>query len=399
MFLSKRMLGYGQESSVIREIFEYGLKRKQQIGDENVFDFSIGNPNIPTHKQVTEKIKELVNTIPPEKLHGYTSGPGAPTTKKAIANYLNKTFSCDAKSDLIYITSGAAAALAITFKAFLNEDDEVITFAPFFPDYKVFVESTNAKLIALKTQPENFLPDFDLLEKAINPKTKIVLINSPNNPTGVIYSEKTIQKLAELLKKKENEYGHPIFLVSDEPYREISYGKDVPFVTHYYKNSIVIYSFSKSLSLAGERIGYILVSTKAKNADMVYKTICGAGRALGYVCASSMFQRVIEDCIGLTSDFSIYEKNRNLLYEHLIKIGFNCVYPDGAFYLFMESPIADAEEFCEKARDFELYFVPSNSFGHPGFVRIGYCVSTDQIEKSLDSFTKLANYYQLSEIT
>jgi len=394
--LNQKMYELGSKRSVIREIFEYAKKRGEEIGKENVFDFSIGNPSVPAPEAVNQTIKKLVDETPSVALHGYTSAQGDKDVRDRIAENLRRRFGAEVYGDDLYMTCGAAASLTITFHALKEKGDEFITFAPYFTEYKVFVEGAGAKLVALASD-KNLQPDFSALKRAITPNTKGVLINSPNNPSGVVYGAKTIEKLAEILTEKSEEYGKPIFLIADEPYRELVYDKQtvVPFITNYYKNSIVCYSYSKSLSAPGERIGYILVSPKAENAKAVYAAVCGAGRSLGYVCAPALFQRVAAACDGLTADLSVYKRNRDLLYYGLTACGFECVYPDGAFYLFMKSPEEDAYAFCERAKNYELLLVPADDFGCQGYVRIAYCVQTQTIERALPLFEKLAKEYGL----
>lgn len=395
MAISKTMLELGKQSSVIREIFEYGLKRKAEIGSENVFDFSLGNPSVAPPEEINQVIKHLIDTIPAEKLHGYTSGPGHQEVRYAIADYIQKMFGFTALLDLIYITCGAAAALTISLNALTEPDDEVIVFSPFFPEYRVFIEQAGAKLVTVSCEEFHFQPNLNLFEKAITKNTKAVIINSPNNPTGAVYSEDTIIKLAEILNKKQREFNSQIYLLSDEPYRELAYDVKVPYLPHYYDNTLVLYSFSKSLSLAGERIGYIFVSPMAHQANDLFAAVCGAGRALGYVCAPALFQYLIQKCIGLTTDTTTYKQNRDLLQQGLTSLGFQVANPDGAFYLFMKSPIKDANKFCEQAKKHELLLVPSDSFGYQGFVRISYCVSTEQVMNSLPAFEKLTKDFDL----
>ena len=384
---TESLVKLGKVRSEIREIFEYGNKRKAEIGAENVFDFSIGNPSVPAPKSVDDAIIDLVNNFDSVALHGYTSAQGDAHVRETIANYINDKFGTNVTANNIYMTCGAAASLTIVMNAILQKDDECIVFTPYFPEYGVFIERTGAKLVEVKSQEKTFQIDMDNFEKAINEKTKAVIINSPNNPSGVVYTVETIEKMCQLLKKKEEEYGHPIFLITDEPYRELVYDDtEVPYVINYYDNTFVCYSYSKALSLPGERIGYIVVSPKMIDEEDAYAAVCGAGRALGYVCAPSMLQRVIEKCISDTSDISIYKENRDLLYNALTKMGFECVYPDGAFYLFVKAMGEDAYEFCEKAKEYELLLVPANSFGTPGYVRVSYCVQTKQIEDALPAF-------------
>ena len=393
--VSEKMLALGQDRSVIREIAEFGSQRKAEIGEENVFDFSIGNPNVPAPQVVTDMLCKLLTDTPAQQLHAYTSAPGDMQVRKAVAQYVQKTFDFAARADLIYMTVGAAASLSITMTALTETADEIIALAPYFPEYRVYAETAGAKFVAVNCQEGTFQLDPKALEAAINVHTKAVVVNSPNNPTGVVLNEKSVEALCRILTQKEKEYGHPIYLIADEPYREIVYGDTaVAYFPKYYKNTIVCYSFSKSLSLPGERIGYILVSPEAEGADAVFAAICGAGRALGYICAPSLFQQLVKVCLGVTADISIYDENRKLLYNALTEYGFEAVYPDGAFYLFLKSPEPDAAAFCEKAKAFDLLFVPADSFGCPGYVRIAYCVTTQQIQRSLPAFRKLAAIYK-----
>lgn len=385
----------GTVRSVIRETFEYGNKRAKEIGRENVFDYSLGNPSVPTPAIVDEKISDLVNIENTVSIHGYTSAQGAEDTRIAIAQDINMRFNAGVDKDDVYITCGAAASLTVTLNAILCEGDEVIVIAPFFPEYKVFVEAAGGKLVIVPADLINFQIDFSSMERLINKNTKAVIINTPNNPTGAVLNKDTIFKLCELLSSKQNEYGKKIYLISDEPYRELVYDDiDLPYFTNCYNNTIVCYSFSKSLSLPGERIGYIVVSNKIDCNRDLYYAICGAGRALGFVCAPSMMQKVIKECVGQISDISVYRKNRDLLYDALTEYGYECVHPDGAFYLFVKALEEDANSFCMKAREYELLLVPSESFGCKGYVRLSYCVSTEMIEKSLPAFKKLIESYK-----
>lgn len=395
--ISEKMKALGVKKSVIREIFEYAKHRKAEIGAENVFDYSIGNPSVPSPDIVKETLTSLLTEKDPAILHGYTSAQGDLGVRKSIADYLNATYAAGVSEDLIYLTVGAAAALTISLNAVLadNANEEVIVFAPFFPEYKVFIEKAGGKLVAVPAKAPDFQIDFDAFEKAISPKTKAVIVNSPNNPTGVVLSEDTIRKLSEILEAAEKTYGHSIYLIADEPYRELVYGSiEVPYLTKFYNDTLVCYSFSKSLSLPGERIGYVLVSPKATMASDVYAAILGAGRALGFVCAPALFQYLIPSCLGKTADISVYEKNRTLLYENLTNNGYSCASPDGAFYLFVKALEDDAYAFCERAKQYELLLVPSDDFGYPGYVRIAYCVTTEQIERSLPAFKALAASYK-----
>lgn len=393
--LNQEMMGLGKVRSEIREIFEYGNKRKQEIGADKVFDFSIGNPSVPAPDSVNEAILDIVKNEDSVMLHGYTSAQGDFSVRKTIADYINGRFGTEVNADSIYMTVGAAASLTITLNAVMLPGDECIVFTPFFPEYRVFVEATGAKLVVVEGEAKTFQIDMDAFEKAITEKTKAVIVNSPNNPSGVVYSEDAIIRLCEVLKNKEAEYGHDIYLISDEPYRELVYDDiKVPYLINYYDDTFVCYSYSKALSLPGERIGYIVVSNKMKDERDVYAAICGAGRALGYVCAPSLSQRVVARCIDDTADVSIYKKNRDILYNGLTELGFECVYPDGAFYLFLKSMEEDARAFCEKAKEFELLLVPADSFGTPGYVRVSYCVQTEQIENAMPAFEKLAASYR-----
>ncbi len=394
--MNQRMYGLGSKRSVIREIFEFGRQRAQEVGAENVFDFSLGNPSVEPPRQVEEVLVQLIGESSPTALHGYTSAQGDLSVRRAISDYIQKTHSVSCDPDYIYMTCGAAASLVISLSALCEEGDEVITFAPYFTEYKVFAETAGAKLIALPSDPQTFQIDFSLLEQAIGSRTAAVLINSPNNPSGVVYNEDTVKKLADLLRSKSAQLGRTIYLVTDEPYRELVYGGvKVPYLTAYYKDTLVCYSYSKSLSLPGERIGYIFVNPQAEKAKEIYLAVCGAGRAHGYVCAPSLFQKMIARCQGITSDVSVYERNRDTLVGALRGYGFSCVQPDGAFYLFVRSPEPDANAFCERAKKYDLLFVPGDDFGCPGYVRIAYCVSPQMIERSLPAFAKLAAEYSL----
>ena len=395
--MNKHMEGLGKTRSAIREIFEYANKRRAEIGAENVFDFSLGNPSVPMPDAVHRAYDELLATADDYTLHGYTSAQGLLTTRQAIADNLNARFGTAFHPDNFYMTCGAAASLRIVLGALVTPGagEEIITFTPFFPEYRVFVEAAGATLVASPSDPDTFQIDFADLETRIGANTKAVLINSPNNPSGVVLTQETIERLCALLRKRSEELGHTIYLITDEPYRELVYDEAtrVPFLPKYYDSAIVCYSFSKSLSMPGERIGYILVPDEAADAKDLYAACAGSGRALGYVCAPSLAQHVIARCAHAISDLDVYRKNRDLLYNALTSYGFRCIYPDGAFYLFMKSPEEDASAFCAKAREKELLLVPADSFGTPGYVRLAYCVSTEQIERSLPAFEELAKEY------
>ena len=392
--LNQQMAALGNNRSTIRELFEYGNQRAAVVGRENVFDFSIGNPNVPAPDAVREAIlAEAAGD--PVALHGYTSAQGAADVRKALADDLNRRFGTDYTGDSLYLTAGAAAALSCAFKAIACPGDEFVVLAPYFPEYLMFIErGVEAKAVIVPPSIADFQIDFDALEQALNEHTKAVVVNSPNNPSGAVYSEQTIQQLAALLCEKEKQYGHPIYLVSDEPYREIVYdGVNVPFVPRYYDDTIVCYSYSKSLSLPGERIGYVLVPPQAADSADLYAAVCGAGRALGYVCAPSMFQRVAARCAGQTSDISVYQTNRDLLFDGLTGMGYSCVKPAGAFYLFPQTLEPDDRAFCERAKKYDLLVVPGADFGAPGHMRISYCVQTETIRRALPLFAELAKEY------
>lgn len=392
--LNETNVNLGKVRSSIRELFEYGKKRKAEIGAENVFDFSIGNPSVPAPKEVEEALRALLDTDP-VALHGYTSAQGDFEARTAISDYLNKRFSTSLDADCIYMTCGASASLTVTLNALCNCGDEVITFAPFFPEYRVFAAHAGAKLVALESG-ETFQPDIKKLERALNEKTKAVLINSPNNPSGVVYREEVIKELCAVLERHTIKTGNPVYLISDEPYRELVFDDAIkaPFIMNCYKRSIVCYSYSKSLSLPGERIGYIAVNNEMEEFSDVYAGVLGAGRALGFVCAPALFQKLIARVCGVTSDISVYKKSRDVLCAALEEYGFTAVKPDGAFYLFVKSPEPDAKAFSERAKKYELLFVPGDDFGCKGYVRISYCVSPDMIKRALPAFKALADSYK-----
>ena len=396
MIVNEKMYQLGSVRSVIRELFEYGKKRAELVGKENLYDFSLGNPSIPAPECVNETIRDLTLNLDSLSLHGYTSAQGDVETRDAVAKYLNKTHGTNFNADNFYMTMGAAASLSICFKSLTtSSDDEFIVIAPFFPEYTVFINSAGAKCVVVPADTENFQIDFAALEEKISRNTKGIVINSPNNPSGAVYSAATIEKLAALLEKKQNEFGTQIFLIADEPYREIVYdGVEVPFVTKYYKNTLVCYSYSKSLSLPGERIGWVLVPDEAYESKTLYAAVAGAGRALGYVCASSMFQKVLVKCIGQTGDVDAYKANRDLLYDGLTKIGYKCFKPQGAFYMFVKALEDSAENFCEKAKEEDVLIVPATGFGCPGWVRISYCVDSDMIKRSMPAFERIYNKYK-----
>lgn len=389
--MNSKMLMLGKKRSAIREIFEFGNKLRAEIGAENVYDFSLGNPYPPAPDCMRETIEKLVQN---PAVHAYTSAPGAQVVREKVASYINDRFSINQPSSLIYMTAGAAASLCSVLSATVDsKDDKVIVFTPYFPEYKVFVESAGASVIEVPCNAE-FKLDKDNLLKVIDKNVVAVIINSPNNPTGVVYPKENLQEIFDVLNAKEKEYAHPIVVIADEPYRELVYGdKEVPYIPAMYDNSVVCYSYSKVMSLAGERIGYVAVSAKMENAQDFFLAVCGAGRSLGYVCAPSLFQFAIAENIDKTSDFTIYANNGKTLYNHLKGLGLDCVNPDGAFYLFVKAPNGKAEEFCEKAKKYNILLVPSTSFGVDGYVRISYCVSEKTVNSSLPVFTALMQEY------
>ena len=391
--ISQKMEQLGKKSSVIREIFEYAKKRRVEIGDDKVFDFSIGNPSIPAPKAVTDAIKKLVAETDPVALHGYTSAAGDMGVRATVAESITRRFGIQARPELVYMTCGAAASLTITLNAIMNEGDEVIILAPFFPEYRVFIENAGGKPVVVKCREEDFQIDFDALADSINENTKAIIVNSPNNPSGVVFSEETIKQLADMLEQKQAQYSSEIFLIADEPYRELAYDLEVPYIPMYYSKTVVCYSYSKSLSLPGERIGYIFVSPRMDNAADVFAAVCGAGRALGYVCAPSLLQYAIKECIDVPSDIEAYRENRDIFYGYLTEMGYKVARPDGAFYLFVKALEEDAHAFCERAKKYELLLVPSDSFGFPGYVRIAYCIDNDTIRRARPAFEQLYKDY------
>lgn len=392
--ISETMLGFGRSKSCIRELAAYGARRKAEIGADNVFDFSLGNPSIPAPPCVNQAIRDLLE-MDSCTLHGYTTAAGLLSLRKAIAADLNQRWGTELDPERMYIICGAAAGLAICMHAFVQAGDQVVAFAPFFPEYRMFAEGVGGHLVKVLPLP-NLQPDLDAFEAALSEKTRLVIVNTPNNPSGVVLTEETLGRLGDNLRAAEARFGHPIYLVSDEPYRELVYdGKTVPCVLDYYDDAIIDYSYSKSLSLPGERIGYLAVGSRMREGDKVYAALVGAARACGYVNAPSLMQRVIERCIGQTSDVSQYRKNRDLLYQGLTELGYDCVYPDGAFYLFVRSPEPDAKAFSERAKGHELLLVPSDDFGVGGYVRLAYCVTEEQIRRSLPAFKALAEEYGL----
>lgn len=392
---NETMVNLGSKRSVIRELFEYGKKRAAEVGADKVYDFSLGNPSVPAPTCVNDAIREILNARPSISVHGYTSAQGDASVRKAVADNINSRFSAGVSPDDIYMTCGAAASLTITLNALYEEKDEVIFFAPFFPEYRVFSQSAGYTPVVSTPLAGSLQPDVADLTKRITKNTKAVILNSPNNPSGVVYTEPSIVSVCDLLRAKSKEYGHPIFIICDEPYREVVYnGIDVPYLLNYYDDTVVCYSFSKSLSLPGERIGYIVVSPRAYENRRLYAAVCGAGRALGYVCAPSLMQAVIAQVLGAETDVAAYQKNRDLLVNGLTEIGYECVKPDGAFYLFVKTLEPDANAFSDRAKTFGLLLVPGDDFCAPGYVRLAYCVSTDMIVRSMPAFRALFDSYR-----
>ena len=377
-------------------MFEESKKLAEKFGAENVYDFSLGNPNVPAPAAVAEAMIDILKTEDPVYVHGYMNNAGYPEVRKAVADSLNERFGTDFTGDNIVMSVGAASGLNIVFKVLLNPGDEVITFAPFFGEYRSYVANYDGVLVEITPNTVDFQPNLEELSEKISEKTKVVLINSPNNPTGVVYSEKTIAALSDILEKKQKEFGNPIYLVTDEPYRELVYGDvTVPFVTKYYRNTIVGYSFSKSLSLPGERIGYLVIPSQIDDYEDIYSAAGVATRILGYVNAPSLQQLAVARCLNEKTDIGYYERNRNTLYEGLIKLNFTCQKPEGAFYLFMKAPIEDDKQFCEAAKKYNIVIVPGSAFGCPGYVRLAYCVAYETIVNALPKFAMLAKEYGL----
>lgn len=393
--INKKMELLGSRRSVIRELFEYGMKRKREIGADNVFDFSLGNPSVEPPASVGQTMIDIINTLPPTKLHAYTTAAGDVETRRLIADYLNEKYGVGATPECLYMTVGAAGALTSALTAIAAEGEEVIVLAPYFPEYRVFIERTGAQVREVLCDSVTFQPDVSAIDAAINDKTAAIIINSPNNPSGAVFTEEKIIELTSLLKRRSEELGRPIYLISDEPYRELVYGGvTVPYLTNYYNDTLVCYSFSKSLSLPGERIGYVLVSPRCGDFGSVYAAVAGAARALGFVCAPSLLQYLVGRCLGQTADISVYDKNRTLLCDALTEYGYTVVKPDGAFYLFVKALEEDATSFAERAKAHELLLVPSDDFGVKGYVRISYCTSTEQIIRALPAFKALAAEYR-----
>ncbi|MBE6974097.1 MAG: pyridoxal phosphate-dependent aminotransferase [Ruminococcaceae bacterium] len=387
--LNERSVAMGAQRSCIRELFEYGRRRAAEIGPENVLDFSIGNPSMPAPPQVDDAIRAVLAELDPLEVHGYTTAIGDLTTRQAIAQDLNRRYDAGAKAEEIFLCCGAAPALTATFRALSVEGGEILAIAPYFPEYKPFVECAGLQFRAVPPDVPGFQIDLCALEAHLTPRTQAVIINSPNNPSGVVYTRQTLEQLAALLTKKAAQFGHPIYIVSDEPYRELAYGCEVPFIPCIYPDTVVCYSYSKSLSLPGERIGYVYVPGQAADSRRLYFAVGGGARGAGHVCAPSLWQKVIARCTHLRPDVGAYDRNRRLLCDALTEMGYEMARPDGAFYLFIKAPGGDANAFSEKARQKDLLLVPGDSFGCPGYFRICYCVSEDLIRRSLPVFRAL----------
>ncbi len=393
--ISNKMKQLVAASSMIRAMFEEGKRLAAIYGEENVFDYSLGNPNVVPPEEVKEAILEILENESPNLVHGYMNNSGYEDVRGQIADFTNKKYHTNVSGKHIIMTVGAAGGLNIVFKTLLNPSDDVLVFAPFFGEYRNYASNFDANLVVVEADRTDFQLNLQALEATITPKTKIVIVNSPNNPTGVIYSKETLEGLAKVLRNKSEEFGHPIFLVSDEPYREIVYdGVEVPYLLNFYKNTIVGYSYSKSLSLPGERIGYLTVHPEIDDVDDVLSSLNVANRILGFVNAPSLFQRVVAKTLGAEVDVDIYKKNRDVLYNHLTGLGLEAVKPQGAFYLFVKSPIEDEVAFCEEAKKHNLLLVPGSGFGCSGYVRLSYCISYERIMNSLPAFDALMASYQ-----
>jgi len=379
----------GSNRSCIRELFEYGKSRAAIVGGENVFDYSLGNPSIPSPPEVNETIRAILADTDSLEIHGYTSAVGDLATRQAIADDLNARYAAGAAASELFIGCGAAPELTAVFRALAVPGAEILAIAPFFPEYRPFVEQAGAAFRVVPADVPGFQIRMDALEAMLNPNTVAVIINSPNNPAGTVYTAETLEKLGALLKEKSRQFGHPIYIVSDEPYRELAYGVQVPFVPNIYPDTVVCYSYSKSLSLPGERIGYIYVPKQATDSGQLYAAIAGAARGAGHVCAPSLLQKVIARCTHLRPDLESYDRNRRALYEGLVEAGYEVAKPDGAFYLFVKAPGGSAKAFSEKAKQLDLLVVPGDDFGCPEYFRLCYCVSYDKIQRSLPLFRKL----------
>lgn len=396
--IAEKMIPFVQNNSAIHTMFEEGNRLKKQYGADKVYDFSLGNPSVPAPDCVREAIVDLANNEDPVTLHGYMNNAGFEDVRETIAQSLNRRFGTDFSAKNLIMTVGAASGLNVILKTVLNPGEEVIVFAPYFLEYGAYVKNYDGKLVEISPDTETFQPDLEELERKITANTRAVIVNSPHNPTGVIYSEDTIKALAAILEKKQKEYGSVIYLISDEPYRELAYdGAEVPYLTKYYKNTVVGYSYSKSLSLPGERIGYLVIPDDLEDSETVIAAAGIANRILGSVNAPSLMQKVIARCVDAEVDVAAYDKNRLALYNGLTACGFQCIKPQGAFYLFVKSPVDDEKEFCEAGKKYNILMVPGSSFACPGYVRLAYCVSYETIINSLPEFKKLAAEFSLTE--
>lgn len=390
---NETMYERGNAPSAIRELFAYGMARKAQIGEDNVFDFSIGNPSVPAPDSVAEAIRELAD-MAPAQLHAYSAAQGLESTRTAIAENLNKRFGTHYTADNFYLTMGATACLSACFTALIDPGDEVVVIAPYFPEYRIWIEFAGGVCVEVPAREDTFQIDLDALEQVVSEKTKAVVINTPNNPVGTVYTRETLEGLADALTRAEQKFDHDIYLISDEPYRELTYGVEVPWVPSIYPNTLVCYSWSKSLSLPGDRIGYVLVPSEVHDSREVYLAVCGAGRSLGYICAPVFFQRVIERCVDEPTNVEAYAVNREILTDALDELGYEYIEPDGAFYLWIKALEPDAQAFSNKAKEHELLLVPSDSFGVGGWVRAGYCIDKSTIERSIPAFAALKADYE-----
>ena len=389
--LNQTAYSLGANRSCIRDLFEYGRARAAVVGEENVFDYSLGNPSIPSPAAVDEAVRQILLDTPTLQVHGYTSAVGDFATRQAIADDLNRRYDAGCRGENFFLGCGAAPELVAVFTALAVPEGELLAIAPYFPEYKPFAQAAGLNFRVVPPDVPEFQIKLDAVEAMLTPHTQAVLINTPNNPSGVVYTRKTLETLGALLTQKSREYGHPIYLISDEPYRELAYGVEVPFVPLIYPNTVVCYSYSKSLSLPGERIGYIYVPDSAADSRALYDAVAGAARSAGHVCAPSLWQKVIARCAGLRPDLQAYDRNRKALYEGLTAMGYEMAKPDGAFYLFIKAPGGDANAFSEKAKERDLLLVPGDGFGCPGYFRICYCVSYDMIQRSLPVFRALIN--------
>ena len=389
--INEKAYALGANRSCIRDLFEYGCQRAAIVGRENVYDYSLGNPSIPAPEAVNDTIREILADTDSLAIHGYTSAVGDLACRKAIADDLNARFDAGVGPEDLFIGCGAAPELTAVFSALAVPNGEVLAIAPYFPEYKPFAESAGLAFKVVPPDVPGFQINLTAVEEMLTPNTQAIIINSPNNPSGVVYTENTLWALGILLTRKSTEYGHPIYIVSDEPYRELAYGVEVPFLPNIYPNTVICYSYSKSLSLPGERIGYVLVPKQAADSQALYAAVAGASRAHGHVCAPSLWQKVIARCAHLRPDLEAYDRNRRMLYDGLKEMGYEMAKPDGAFYLFIKAPGGDAVAFSEKAKKKDLLVVPGDGFGCPGYFRICYCVSPEMIQKSLPVFQELIN--------